>query len=116
MTMRFADKRFLENSARDACLVGHDDDAEIRTIQQTDSVNAIGKEYEAVETIEIARFFEQRAVTIEKHGGAGHHLEAIRAATASNTMSDVIRFIHRWSIGQSRSMHGRQNTSRTMTS
>src|SRR3954451_8286706 len=114
--MGFVDKRFLEDSARDAGLVGHHHDAEIGTVQQANGVNAIGKEDEPIETIEVARFLEQRAVTIEKHRRAGHYLDAIRAATASNTLSEVMRFIHRWSIGQSRSMHGRQNTSRTMTS
>src|SRR5262245_6756139 len=91
VSMRFGDERFLENPAGDARLIGDNDDGKIRAVQQPDRIDAIGKEHETLQAIEVTGLFEQRAVAIKKHGGLRHYLVIRRAATASNTSSEVMR-------------------------
>src|SRR6185503_747658 len=99
--MRFCDERLLEDPACDTRLVGHDDDGEIRAVQRADRVDAVGKEHQAFETIEVPGLFDQRAVAIKEYCGTrSHHCSRARgatpsrAATISNTSSDVMRFMH----------------------
>ena len=61
--------------AMPAWLVTHDHD-EAGAVQQPDRVDAVGKEADAIEAIEIADLLDERAVAIEKHGRltSGPHL------------------------------------------
>src|SRR3954467_15571668 len=72
MLVRFGDERLFENSARDARLVRHDDHGEVCAVQQAYGVDAVGKEHESVEPIEVTRLLEERTVTVEKHGRTRH--------------------------------------------
>src|SRR3954468_13584241 len=72
MVVRFGDEGLLENPARDARLVRHDDHGEVRAVQQTYGVDAVGKEHESVEPIEVTGLLEERTVTVEKYCGTRH--------------------------------------------
>ena len=131
--VRAVNELLLVHAAADARLVGDDDDGEAGAIQQADGVDGEGKEDQALETIEVSRFFEHGAIAIQEDGPstrlrlAQGRLRFARARltrrapgrptsvarrrdTASNTVSTLMPRMQRWSMGQSLSMQGRQNT------
>ncbi len=121
------DECLVEKATRDARLVGRHDHRKPGAIEQPDSIDAVGKELHAVETIEIPHFFDQRPIAIQKdttrHARTSPGVicptpvtSPSRRTTAETTTSTVTPFMHRWSIGQSRSMQGRQKTGCNNTS
>ena len=115
MRVRFRDEGLAHETAADAGLIGDDHDRPTRAIQQAHRIDREREQREPLEPIQIARLFDEGAIAIEKdcgpHAGRGRW-----RATLATTASTVMPFMHLWSIGQSRSMHGRQNTGCTSTS
>ena len=61
------DKLLIEEAAGNSRLVRRHDDDETPAIEQPDGIDAVRKESDAIEPIEIAHFLNQRAVAIQKH-------------------------------------------------
>jgi hypothetical protein len=125
---------FLVQAAADARLVGDDDDGKAGVVQQADGVDRVREEDQALETIEVSRFFEHGAITVQENGpstrrrlaqgrlwftraeshsprsGATATRVVRRRVTAANTVSTLMPRMQRWSMGQSLNMQGRQNT------
>ena len=87
--VRLGDERLVEDPARDARLVGDDDDGEARAVQQPDGVDAVRKEHQPLEPIEIPDFLDERAVAIEKDGRTRHRLR--RLSRAPRARADTAR-------------------------
>ena len=76
-------------------LVGDDDDRMPGAVEQADGIDAVWKKHQPLEPVGVPAFFEERAITIEKHRGFDRHHESVtttrwssRAATAAKTASD----------------------------
>jgi hypothetical protein len=86
-----ANEGLLENPAGNASLVGHDDDRKPGAIQQSNGIDAVRKEHETIETIEVARLFDERAVTVEKHCWARHEwLAGRRRKPCRDGLEDLV--------------------------
>ena len=70
VTVGLGDERLVEHPARDPRLVGHHDHGEAGAVQEAHGIDAVGKEHQPLEPIEIAGFLDERAVAIEKDGRA----------------------------------------------
>ena len=103
----------LKKTAGDARLVRDHHDAQARAVESPKRVGAVGIELDPLGSIEIADFFDERAVAVEEHGfgaAAGRRRQDACLAAVS-TRSTVMPRMHRSTIGHSRSMHGRHQTS-----
>ena len=59
----------LNDPPRDARLVGHDDDDEAGAVEHAHGVDAVRKEDQPLEPIEIAGLLDEGPVAIEEDGG-----------------------------------------------
>src|SRR5688572_17628486 len=110
-------ERLVHDTAPDCGLIGHDDRRKAGAIQETEGIGRPGKEHEQVQSIDVTTFLDDRAVAIEEHRWPHQRTARPRSAsTAVYTRCGVIRVMHRWSIGHSRSMHGRHHTGCVSTS
>ena len=98
------DKLLIEEAAGNSRLVRRHDDDETPAIEQPDGVDAVRKESDAIEPIEIAHFLNQRAVAIQKHTtlhvrtssrGLASTDGASRRDTAPATVSTVMPVMQR---------------------
>jgi|SRR6188768_1644944 len=104
--MRVLDERFVEETTTDPGLVRHDDDLEPGTIEEANGIDRERKERDAIKAIEVANFFDERSIAVEKYGavhvttssrrpaglaGASDN----RAVTVATTESTVMPFMHR---------------------
>ena len=125
----FAESRdFIDegNLCRDICrrrlayqfgrgLIGHDHDEETGAVEHAHGVDAVRKEDQPLEPIEVAGLLDEGSVAIEKDGAPHDRGLSRWAVTERSTVSASIRFMHRWSIGHSRSMQGRHQTGCVIT-
>ena len=61
--------RFREETASDAGLIGHDDDWQLGIVQLANGARGEGKHTKLAGIIQVADFFGDGAVAIEKHSG-----------------------------------------------
>src|SRR5687768_6711511 len=91
-----------EHPLRHAVLACHDDHLIAGAIQQADSVDGVGKQLQSFETIEIPNILDHRPVAIEEYSFLAHARVSWRnRRTVSCTRAVGIRFMQRWSMGQS---------------
>ena len=102
--MRRLDKLLIEEAAGNPCLVRRHDDDETPAIEEPDGIDAVRKESDAIEPIEIAHFLNQRAVAIQKDAtlhvrtssrGLSSVAGASRRDTAPTTVSTVMPLMQR---------------------
>src|SRR6185369_12677521 len=124
--MNTCDHLLRKVSTRDACLVRDHDRQPAIVIQNPDRFRRIRKHTKPRGMIDVTNLLGNRAIAIDKncrtlhlhaHATESHKLLTVlaklprfnKACDCSNTSSTVIAVIQRWSIGQSRSMHGAQS-------
>ena len=90
MAMHVGDDRFGEKPARHARLVRDEDDAKTGPVQHADRIDRPRIQLDAFLPIQIADFFDQRAVPIEKH----RRCHSVRRASARTAATPTPR-IHR---------------------
>src|SRR4051794_16737226 len=93
LSMNVVEDRLREEPARDARLIGDQDDAEARTVQCANRIDRPWIESEALDAIQISDFLDDRAVAIEEHG-ARLRKSHISRLTASAVAATEIPRIH----------------------
>src|SRR6201988_5177172 len=97
----------------DTALIRRDAHEESRPVEQANRVDRPGKPADVLDAAQITDVVNQRAIAVQKHRGSCAHWappDGRRRDTASKTRSTVMRFMQRWSMGQSPNRQGRQNT------
>src|SRR6185369_16635767 len=124
--MNTRDHLLREVSTRDACLVRDHNCKPATVIQNSDRFRRIRKHTKPRRMIDVTNLLGNRAIAIDEncrtlhlhaHATESHKLLTVlaklprfnKACDCSNTSSTVIAVMQRWSIGQSRSMHGAQS-------
>src|SRR5262245_691092 len=113
VAMGLSDECLLENPAGTARLIGHNHDRQDGSIQQSDGIDAVRKEHEALETIEVTCFLNEGAVTVEKHSSPGHFIGAAPAAPRWSRRPDRTKCVS-YSDGRSGS-HAACRAGRTLS-
>ena len=108
--MHVVQERLVDDAAGDRRLIGDDDRGEAGALEQPQRVGRPREDVEELEPIEVAALLDERAVTIEKHGGRRRRFRHQLTDRWSTTRSGDSPFMHRWSIGHSRSIQGRHQT------
>src|SRR5215831_15811554 len=77
-----------QQAARDAGLIRHDDDWNVRIVQPADRRGGARKELHIGRIAYVGRISDDRAVAIEERGGTVGHCSAARTARATSASSE----------------------------